>query len=100
MSKHGPTSTPHEAAVSGHYETEFTTLVRSIPSGRAQLTLPAPNNWADNLIVTNDAKFRQRARTLLSNSLTKDVLRAQYALINGHARYDCTIDCKVHDSIV
>lgn len=85
MSKHGPTSTPRDAAISGPYETEFTILVRPIPSGSAQLTLPAPNNQADNIITTNDAKLHLRARTLLSNSFTEDALRAQHTLINGHA---------------
>ncbi|KAI4134020.1 MAG: hypothetical protein LQ341_006092 [Variospora aurantia] len=45
----------------------------------------APNDQADNIITTNDAKFHLRARTLLSNSFTEDALRAQHTLINGHA---------------
>ncbi|KAI4156798.1 MAG: hypothetical protein L6R39_001020 [Caloplaca ligustica] len=45
----------------------------------------APNNQADNIITTNDAKFHLRARTLLSSSFTEDALRAQHTLISGHA---------------
>ena len=47
--------------------------------------LTVPNNEADNLITTNDARFHLRARTLLSNSFTEDALRAQHPLISGHA---------------
>ena len=50
-----------------------------------KLTPPAPNNQADNIITTNDAKFHLRVRTLLSNSFTEDALRTQHPLINGHA---------------
>ncbi|KAL8953132.1 MAG: hypothetical protein Q9222_001015 [Ikaeria aurantiellina] len=50
-----------------------------------RLTQLAPNNQADNIITTNDAKFHLRARTLLSNSFTEDALRTQHTLINGHA---------------
>lgn len=50
-----------------------------------KLTLPAPNDQADNLITTNDAKFHARVRTLLSNSFTEDSLRSQHPLIHHHA---------------
>ncbi len=49
------------------------------------LILPAPNDQADNLITTNDAKFHARVRTLLSNSFTEDSLRTQHPLIHHHA---------------
>ncbi|KAL8825029.1 MAG: hypothetical protein Q9191_004662 [Dirinaria sp. TL-2023a] len=49
-----------------------------------KLTRLAPNNQADNIITTNDAKFHLRARTLLSNSFTEEALRTQHTLINGH----------------
>lgn len=55
------------------------------PSTTFKLTRTAPNEQADNIITTNDAKFHLRARTLLSNSFTEDALRAQHTLINGHA---------------
>jgi len=56
-----------------------------IPRQTIKLTQPAPNDQADNIITTNDAKFHLRARTLLSNSFTEDALRTQHPLINGHA---------------
>ena len=49
------------------------------------LILLAPNDQADNLITTNDAKFHARVRTLLSNSFTEDSLRTQHPLIHHHA---------------
>jgi cytochrome P450 len=49
------------------------------------LTMPAPNDQADNLITTNDVKFHARVRTLLSNSFTEDSLRSQHPLIHHHA---------------
>lgn len=52
---------------------------------RITLTLPAPNDQADNLITTNDVKFHARVRTLLSNSFTEDSLRSQHPLIHHHA---------------
>ena len=61
-----------------------------------KLTLPAPNEKADNVMTTNDPKFHLRARTLLSNSFTDDAIRAQYPLINGHA--DALI-CRIQDLI-
>jgi cytochrome P450 len=50
-----------------------------------RLTLPAPNDQADNLITTNDFKFHARVRTLLSNSFTNDSLHSQQPLIHHHA---------------
>ena len=49
------------------------------------LTIPAPNDMADNLITTNDVKFHARVRTLLSNSFTEESLHTQHPLIEGHA---------------
>lgn len=49
------------------------------------LTLPAPNDQADNLITTNDFKFHARVRTLLSNSFTEESLHSQHPLIHHHA---------------
>lgn len=61
---------PYPVRVQNHH-TDFTTL--------------APNNQADNLITTSDAKFHLRVRTLLSNSFTEDSLQKQHPLIEHYA---------------
>ena len=49
----------------------------------SMLTPPAPNNMADNIVNTNDAKLHARVRTLLSNSFTEQSLHTQHPLIEG-----------------
>lgn len=59
-----------------------------------KLTLPAPNDQADNLITTSNNKFHSRVRHLLSISFTEYSLHSQHPFIHFHA--DMLV-AKIHD---